>query len=181
MPELMPETIPETIPALIPFLFKDYDECRLMHVLPKSKWHPLTAHDAKQVKRMLLLSSLDSVIQYCSIVWDYNKYSVGDAVQLFSPTDAPWYGMIEAILAHCVNHEVIQAVLKIAWFDVSSAATDSCPTKYLQPGTSHIQEPQSLVGHVLVVPDFGNPQLFFVQPHFSRYYSRYVKNKYFIK
>ena len=89
--------------------------------------------------------------------------------------------MVEAILAHSVDHEVLQAVFKISWFEVSHPATNSCPTKYFQPGTSHIQDPQSLFGHVLVVPDFVDKHLFFVHPHFSRYYSRYAKNKYFIK
>jgi hypothetical protein len=162
-------------------LFQDYDECRLMNALSKPKWHPLTDRDRQIVKQKLLLSSLKSVTQYGSIVWDYNKYSIGDAVQLWSAEAIPWFGKIEAILVHSVDHEVLQAVLKISWFEVSLPATDSCPTKYFLPGTSDIQDPQTLVGHVLVVPDFVNPQLFFVQPHFCRYYSRYLKNKYFIK
>jgi hypothetical protein len=102
-------------------------------------------------------------------------------VQLWSPEAIPWFGVIDAILAHSVDHEVLQAVLKISWFEVHFPATNSCPTKFFRPGTSYIQDPQSLVGHVLVVSDFVNQDFFFVQPHFCRYYSRYVKNKYYIK
>ena len=154
---------------------QNHDECRLVHLLLKVKHVKLTEQDTRDVLKLLLLPSMTTVTQYASIVWDFAKYTTGDFVELYSQDNTPWYGRLDAILAHVIEGLVLQAVLKITWFNNIQRETDHLPAKYKLSDSSDIQQPQSIIGNILVIPTFDNPDEFFIQPHFTRYYSRYVK------
>jgi hypothetical protein len=157
--------------------YQEHDTCILKNHLPTSRAAILDEVDIEKLKKILLIHNMDNIVQYGSIVWDFNKYKVGQVVSIQSPSPVLWYAQVVAIVAHQVQGVLIQAVLKIQWFDVEIPETDAHPARYkLMPLTDIIQPP-SLVGHVLKVADFDDPDLFFIQPHFTRYYSRYCPQK----
>lgn len=83
-----------------------------------------------------------------------------------------WFGQIAAIYAYQVSGAVIKVLFKIFWYEIEKGESSLHPAKYIKPGMYDFQPPAVIAGHVLVVPD-GETDLFFVQPHFCRYYSRY--------
>jgi hypothetical protein len=149
-----------------------------MHPLRRKESALISHADAATIGNKLVLSSMETIQQFTSFVWDFAKYTIGDTVSVHSSNGTPWFGKIEQIFGHVIANSVLQAVFKIVWYHIAAPQTTSHPTKYHLQGTSDILFPQTIIGHVLVVPDFQNPLHCFIQQHFSTYYSKYVKNKY---
>lgn len=146
-----------------------------MHPLPKKDLQ-ITAEDQVKIKTMLFLRTIDTIVQYASFIWDYARFTVGTNVALYNEENGYWYGQVEAIYVHEIEHEVIEAVVKIAWYEIEKEKTDNHPATYRKSGMSDLHKPQVIAGNVLVIPNIiDNDGSVFIQPHFVRYYTRYIK------
>ena len=134
---------------------------------------PITSSDASKIKAKLMITDMHHITQFSSFVWDFNKYRIGQVISVDSACPTPWFAKIVAVLAQKVHSIVVQAVIKIQWFEIAIPETSAHPARYKLDSLCDIISPPSVLGHVLQVPDFDNPELFFIQPHFSRYYARY--------
>ena len=52
-----------------------YDHCRLMNKLYSTRKYSLSDSDVARVRKAFLVSSMDNVVQYASLIWDHSKYS----------------------------------------------------------------------------------------------------------
>ncbi len=80
----------------------------------KSERKNILTRDMKYFEKDLKIKQ-PKLYQYWSILWDYNKYKVGQDIKIQGEEE--WYGRISSIISYEVMGEVLKVWIKIQWYN----------------------------------------------------------------